>query len=514
MNDTIVETTSGPVSGIKEDGVYRYLGIPYAAPPIGDRRWKPPVPPQPWKMIRPAIRFGPACCQSMLSLDPSIEEVSEDCLYLNVWTPSIKPSDSLPVMVYLHGGGFARGSGSSPVYNQPFLARKGIVLVTVNYRLGAFGFLAHPALSSESHTASSGNYGLMDQIEALTWVQRNAGRFGGDPGNITLFGQSAGGASVTALMASPLSEGLFHRAIAQSCGYAPLSIRELSEPGEDRAAMETLGLKFAAVLGLPQNECSASSLRSLPWQEVVSAWETSVQNVTAGSGIPGAWAMNHIVVDGYVLTRSPGAVFNSGQQRNIPFMTGITADEGTLLAQLFHISSREKYISYIKKRFGRCSEQVLQRYPASGDSSVPEALGKLLGDSFTCGASILAERMCVIQPHTYLYKFSAQPKMLVLRMPGVQEYKGQFGCYHSAELPYVFNSLKGPAVEENDRTLAEEIMGYWTRFAISGNPNGGNSVFWPAYSKAERSYLDFGRSIESKNDPLCAQQDFIEGLDT
>ena len=209
MIETKVVTGSGPVSGIIEHGVYRYTGIPYAAPPTGSLRWKPPQPPISWNEMRPMDDFSPACCQSMLGLDPAIKEVGEDCLYLNVWTPSIDSSSSLPVMVYLHGGGFARGTGIAPLYNRPYLSQKGVVLVTINYRLGALGFLAHPALTAESPNGQSGNYGLMDQISALQWVRRNIRSFGGNPDNVTLFGQSAGGASVIALMSSPLSKGLF-----------------------------------------------------------------------------------------------------------------------------------------------------------------------------------------------------------------------------------------------------------------------------------------------------------------
>lgn len=511
MIETQVITGSGPVSGIIEQGIYRYAGIPYAAPPTGSLRWQPPQPPVPWTEVRLLDDFGPACCQSMLGLDPAIKEVGEDCLYLNVWTPSIDSFSSLPVMVYLHGGGFARGTGIAPLYNRPYLSQKGIVLVTINYRLGALGFLAHPALSAESSNGRSGNYGLMDQIAALQWVRSNIRSFGGNPDNVTLFGQSAGGASVIALMSSPLSKGLFHRAIAQSCGYPSARIRHLRKDSPNLESMESMGLKFAAKLGLAHNTDIAAALRDRPWQEIVETWETSVQNVARGSGIAGAWSMNHVIVDGYVLTQSPGLVFSTGQQHNIPFMTGVTADEGPLLSRLFSIPSCDRYINYVEKRYGHLSKKMLDRYPAIDDSCITDILGNLIGDSFICAAPELATYMCAIQPQTYMYRFSAQPKSIILKIPGIEEYSGQFGSYHSAELPYIFNMLT--KANDKDRYLSEQMMGYWSRFARDGNPNGGNSVFWPAYSPPDRKYINLDTSIEVRQEPLSEAQDFLKQLD-
>ena len=273
----IIRTTLGPVTGIEIDSVSGYLGIPYAAAPVGELRWRPPAPPQPWKETRFMGNFGPACPQANVSLTPELEEMNEDCLNLNIWTPDTMPSKPLPVMVFLHGGGFARGRGSDPMYNTTFLSQKGAVLVTINYRLNALGFLSHPALTAESSLHSSGNYGLMDQITALIWIRKNISRFGGDPENVTLFGQSAGGASVIALMASPLAKGLFQRAIAQSCGYAPAVIRHLSDTRGILDGAESLGLTFAEKLGVAGKENTLEEMRAKPWQEIVDAWEKTVQ---------------------------------------------------------------------------------------------------------------------------------------------------------------------------------------------------------------------------------------------
>lgn len=487
--DKVIITTSGPVTGVSVDGVNGYLGIPYAAPPSGNLRWQPPIPPEPWKEPRRMDKFGPACPQLEVALTQKLEEMSEDCLTLNIWTSTKSESESLPVVMFLHGGGFARGRGSEPMYNKPNLAQKGVVLATINYRVGAFGFLAHPALTAESPHHSSGNYGIMDQIMALKWIQSNIRRFGGNPDNVTIFGQSAGGASVIALMSSPLTKGLFHRAIAQSGGYIPTVIRYLRETQNGLDSMESLGLGFAERLGIADKANPLEQMRTSPWKEIVTAWGKAIQSKHAGTGVSGAWILNHVIIDGYVLKQPPGRAFQSGEQHNIPFITGVTADEGSIMPFLNNLVTAEKYHAYLEKCFGKQSQKILELYLAQDDASVPKAVSKLLGDGFVAGARVMARSMSAIQPKTYLYQFTMQPKIFTFQFPNVKDWKKEFGCYHAAELPYVFHFLPGSKFKDEDRKLCEEMMGYWTRFARNGDPNGDGVARWPAYDLSEEKHL-------------------------
>jgi para-nitrobenzyl esterase len=492
--DKVIMTTSGPVIGINVDGVSGYLGIPYAASPVGDLRWKLPIPPEPWKEPRLMNKFGAACAQSEVSLMAKPEEMSEGCLTLNIWTPAKSESELLPVMMYLHGGGFARGTGSQPLYNTTHLAQRGVALVTINYRVGALGFLAHPELTAESPHRSSGNYGIMDQIMALKWLRENIRQFGGDPNNITIFGQSAGGASVIALMASPLAKGLFHRAIAQSGGYNAAVIRHLSEAYEGLDSMESLGVGFGERLGVAKAN-ALKELRARPWQEIVAAWEKAVQTKLAGTKISGGWMLNHVIVDGYVLEQSPGEIFKSGKQHNVPFMTGTTADEGSIMPFLMNLFTVGKYHTYLQKCFGQQWQRVLELYPAQHDSSVAKVLSKLLGDGFVAGARAVARSMSAIQPKTYMYQLAIPPRVFTFQIPNVKDWKKEFGCYHGAELPYLFHFLPGSM--DQDKKLSEEIMGYWTRFARSGDPNGNGAPYWHAYDLSEEKHLILDNLIKT-----------------
>jgi len=512
MSGNIIRTTSGPVTGIEIDDVTGYLGIPYAAAPVGELRWKPPAPPEPWKEPRFMGSFGPACPQANVSLTPDLEEMSEDCLRLNIWTPTRINPEPLPVMVFLHGGGFARGRGSEPMYNTTFLAQKGVVLVTINYRLNALGFLAHPALTAESSLNSSGNYGLMDQLTALIWIRKNISRFGGNPENITLLGQSAGGASVIALMASPLAKGLFQRAIAQSCGYAPKVIRHLTKNQNGLESAESLGLAFAERLGTVSRENPLEEMRAKPWQEIVNAWEKTAQNKQAGTRVSGAWMLNHIIEDGSVLPQAPGKVFKEGKQHAVPFMTGTTADEGSVMPFLMNLFTVEKYFAYLQRCYGEDWEKVLQLYPSADNESVSKVLGRLLGDAFTAGARAAARSTAAIQPKTYLYRFTMNPKLFTFQIPSVNDWQNEFGCYHCAELAYLFNYLDSSNITDEDKKLSEEIAGYWVRFARNGDPNGTGATFWPAYELTGEKHLVLDSPIATGDHLASVASDNIEGL--
>lgn len=496
LKNKAIMTTSGPVKGITVEGVNGYLGIPYASPPADDLRWKPPVPPEPWKQPRLMDKFGPACHQAEGLATQKMGDMGEACLTLNIWTPARSEADLLPVMMFLHGGGYARGKGSEPMYNKPHLAKKGIVLVTINYRLGAFGFLAHPSLTAESPHHSSGNYGLMDQIMALKWITGNIRQFGGNPDNVTILGQSAGGGSVVALMTSPLSKGLFHRAIAQSGGYIPTKIRHLSKAGNGLDSMESLGIGFVEKLGIANKDNPLPELRARPWQEIVNIWERAVQNKQANTRVSGGWMLNHVIVDGYVLTQPPGKAFKSGAQHNVPLMTGTTADEGSIMPYLMNLFTLEKYYDYLERCFGQQWQKVLELYPAEDNATAPKAVSKLLGDSFIAGARAVAGTMSAIQPKTYLYQFTMPPKVFVFQIPGVKDWAKEFGCYHAGELPYLFHFLPGSKVKDADRKLSQEMMDYWVRFARTGDPNGDGAPQWPAYDVSEQKRLILDNPIK------------------
>ena len=311
-NSPAIRTTTGPITGDEHDGIRSFKGVPFAAPPVGELRWKPPQPVKPWTEPRLCVKFGPACPQQGKDLYGPVGETSEDCLYLNVWTPAKNADARLPVMFWIHGGGFFVGTGGKPCYDGAELVKRGeVVVVTCNYRLGPFGFLAHPALTAESPNHASGNYGMMDQVAALQWVRENIAAFGGDPGSVTIFGQSAGGVSVCALMASPLAKGLFHRGIVQS-GSAPGNLH-------DRATMESRGIEFAQRLGADD----LKTMRAKSADEVLAA-------AKQGSGRVGEGTQDHLSIDGYVLRESLQKTFAGGRQHNVPLLGGTTKDEDRL----------------------------------------------------------------------------------------------------------------------------------------------------------------------------------------
>ena len=322
-NSAAIRTKTGPITGDEHDGIRSFEGVPFAAPPVGERRWKPPQPVAPWTEPRACVEFGPACPQNGKDLYGPVGETNEDCLYLNVWTPAKSTNAKLPVMFWIHGGGFMFGSGGKACYDGAELAKRGdVVVVTCNYRLGPFGFLAHPALTAESPNHASGNYGLMDQIAALQWVQHNIAAFGGDPGCVTIFGQSAGGVSVCALLASPLANNLFHRAIVQS-GSAPGNLH-------DRAAMEALGLEFAKRLGTDD----LKAMRAKSADELLAA-------VKQGSGKVGEGTQDHLCIDGYVLRESLQRTLAAGHHHSVPLLGGTTRDEDRLFARVWREYSNQ-----------------------------------------------------------------------------------------------------------------------------------------------------------------------------
>jgi para-nitrobenzyl esterase len=448
-----------------------FRGIPYAAPPVGDLRWRDPAPMHPWKGARDATHDGNACMQPMMGWNDSVARgASEDCLYLNIRTPSLNASAHLPVMLWIHGGGFVGGAATDAMFDGAHLGEQGVVLVEINYRLGVLGFLAHPDLSRESRHQSSGNYGLLDQLAALRWVKENIARFGGDPGNVTIFGQSAGGMSVMSLLASPLARGLIARAIIES-GSMVTPLPRLKEA-------ETGGSGFAGA-------SSVDALRGLPAAELMSRWG---QYAAARQADPGARL--GVIVDGYVLKDDPAAVFAQHTELRVPLIVGNNSREA------LGPPHERDLAEAIRQFYGADAQAALAAYGvAGGSSSEPDpvlgpAANQFATDTtFRCGAVITARRHAAGGSPVYEYQFEEA-------LPG----REPAGAQHSFELPYVFGNLQtdgplGGAFSDRERSLSELMVTYWTTFARTGDPNGSASVRWPRWTAESAGYLHFSTRL-------------------
>lgn len=440
-----------------------FKGIPYAAAPVGARRWAPPAPVAPWKGVRAATAMAPACAQPDQGWNHAPAATSsEDCLYLNVWTPKLAANAKLPVMVWIHGGGFSGGSGSDPMFDGQALAARGVILVTVNYRLGVFGFLAHPGLTAESPEKSSGNYGLRDQIAALKWVKANVAAFGGDPANITIFGQSAGGGSVVNLLASPLSKALPRRAIVES-GAALRAIRASS-----LADAEARGQRFAEGKSL-------ADLRGQSTGDLLAAFSKFAQGGPQNGFTP--------IADGKVLPEDAQAIFAKGGQAHVPLIIGNNSREG--LGQIPDAALPGAF----KETYGARADAALKLYGLDGGAvPAPDPLFGPVGNqwmtdtTFRCGAVITAGRQAATGSPVWEYQFEAS-------LPG----KEAIGAQHSFELPFVFGNLApdgflGGAFTPADRALSDTMLGYWTNFAKTGDPNGAGLPAWPRFDAASARY--------------------------
>lgn len=459
-----VQTESGPVAGSTSAGVSSWLGIPYAAAPVGALRWKPPAPAPSWSAVRDATRFGPACPQ----VHPEALEWSEDCLTLNVWAPAREGGEALPVMVFVHGGGWAMGSGSQDWYEGAPLARRGVVVVTLNYRLGALGFLAHPALTAESAHGSSGNYGLLDQAAALGWVRRNVAAFGGDPSRVTVFGESAGGTSVLAHLVAPGSRGLFQRAIVQS---GPLLPDGPTLPVfQPLAAAEAYGATFVRGLGVVEGPGFLDRLRQVSVEAMLRAspiyGESSFQWAVALRFKP--------ITDGWVIVEEPVATFRKGLVTT-PFIIGTDSDEGRSLAANAG-KTVATYRDFVLERFPGRGDRILSWYPASTDAEVQHQLERIMTDfDFDAAARLAAAS----SPSAWAYRFSYPS-------PGYG-----MGAFHGSELFYVFRSVHIPPDGSSER-VSDAVMELWTGFARTGVPGQGTGFEWPRHTPATGAYLDLG----------------------
>ncbi len=488
-----VQIDSGPISGKVEGGVFVFSGIPYAAPPVGELRWKPPQAIPPWTQTKNFTLFGPACPQPKQN---NSSKFSEDCLYLNVWTPATTPDERLPVMVWIHGGAFNFGSASQPEYDGKNLARKGVVVVTINYRLGPLGFFVHPLLSKESDKNTSGNYGLLDQIAALKWVQKNIAAFGGSPDRVTIFGQSAGSRSVTLLMISPLSAGLFHRAIAESGG--PIIGSEYLSPSfnGNMANVSKMGQKLTSKLGCDKAQDVLAAMRAKSAQEIVQAADckTSVFDDEGLFFAP--------VFDGWVLQNNPLAAYSGGRQQDVPVIVGSTRNEGNLYLADEADLSVEKYKSFLKSRFADHSGKAFEMFPAYNAKDVARAIDLILTVAANAEpARLVAQSMERKKSKAYLYQFTRRPDTAMA---------SKLGVHHGVELAYVFGNMnKSDGYNETDMRLSSQMMDYWVNFAKTGNPNGQGLADWPAYKSKSDLNLEFSDRIHANTHLFKKECDFI-----
>jgi para-nitrobenzyl esterase len=480
--DAPVQLDSGTVAGIAgtNPDVRVFEGIPFAAPPAGNLRWRAPQPAAHWEGVRKADEFGPICMQAP-GRGGAAPKMSEDCLHLNVWTAAKAPSERRPVLVWLHPGGYTSGSGSSPGTNGEALAKKGAVVVTINYRLGVLGFYSHPELTKESDRRASGNYAFMDQTAALEWVQKNIAGFGGDPKRVTVVGDSAGAASIGNLVGSPRTKGLFQRAIAESGAWIGLSVGHTATLAE----AEQAGLKTAETLGAT----SLADLRSKPAADVLKGGR---------GGGP--------VIDGWFLPEDAGNVFAAGKQNDVPVLLGSNKDEGTFFLQP---TTAAKYIEQAHRRYGDLADAFLKLYPAGSDE---EASASQLA-AFRDELGWVMRNWARLQTKTgkskaYLYYFTHEPPASQAASP-----RGGFasGSTHGAEAAYVFqNLLPGRPWTDLDRQISDTISSYWVNFAANGDPNGTGLPKWTPFDEKKNERMVLGDKAAIGPGMTAAQVEFFQ----
>ena len=484
-----VTIESGKLGGIHfGDGAdsVAFLGIPYAAAPVRDLRWKPPQPVHPWSGVREAAEFGAACPQLPARWFPSIGW-SEDCLYLNVWTPHLSATRKLPVLVYFHGGSNTQGYSQMTALG-PALTPYGVVVVSANYRLGPFGFLALPTLTDESEHHSSGNYGLLDQVQALRWVRDNISKFGGDPARVTAIGQSSGAVDICLLMSSPLAAGLFQRAILESgeCqGTLNEDIRRPIPYNLIPGTGEANGEELARNLGA-SGPGELQKLRSTPVDEILKTWSHHPE-IQFGA-----------IVDGWVVPEQPAKIFAEGKQMHVSVLVGSNANEATVFGHN-DVKTVEQYKSHLTEDTGKYAAKEFQIYPVSGDADVPGQYLRLESDSFAYGAYSLAQVMTRAGQRAYLYSFTFTETGK----------RASLGAYHGEELNFLSNMFPSDWQHSpQEEKLGEAIRLYWTQFAKNGNPDGEGLPKWAAYDDRSRDVFELGRMIGPR--PMPARLEQIE----
>ena len=497
LPSTETKIDSGKLQGASKDGVTSFKGVPFAAAPVGDFRWRPPQPVKPWSDVRKATEYAPDCAQLPFPGDaaPLGVGVAEDCLYANVWAPDGSAGKKLPVMVWIYGGGFVNGGSSPAVYDGSQFARHGIVFVSFNYRVGRFGFFAFPALTKENPNEPKGNYGYMDQIAALQWVKRNAAAFGGDASNVTIFGESAGGGSVLTLMTSPMSQGLFKRAIVESGGGRTLLMgqRYVSKqaPGGPPSA-ESVGIAFAKKNNIEGEDAAAlAALRKLSEKDVVAGLNMMGMNVPTYAGP---------MVDGKVVVESPAEAYAAGRGAKVPFMIGAnSADIGFSFA---------RNVDELFAPFGADKDKAMAAYNATSSTPMGQ-VGPVFGadQMMIEPARFAARTLAAIGVPSYEYRFSYVAESLRAKVKGAP---------HATEIPFVFDTVEakyGKDLTDADRAAAKAANAYWANFVKTGNPNGGGLPNWPAYTPKTDMLMDFTfTGPVSKADPLKDRLDLVEKL--
>ena len=486
-SDLPIGVTGGQIQGslaYDDPEVAVFKGIPFAAPPLRELRWQPPKPVIAWDGVRDATAAGPICMQG------GNQGQSEDCLFLNVWAPreSITPR---PVMVWIHGGGFVSGSGSDALTDGTRLASQGVIVVTLNYRLGPFGFLAHPVLSAESTHNASGNYGLLDIVAALEWIQDNVEKFGGDPDRVTLFGQSAGGGAIMSVMLMPQSRGLFHRAIAESTFIT----------GWDRRLRQTFGGMQAAEAQGTALVDALETKGSDPLTTMRSATPAEVFQASNKAGFFGlAWAPN---VDDWSIPDDPVLMYENGRQHQVPLITGLNGNEGSLMTAQMSIDSVDAFESFVHTSYPSIAEQAIVHYGVTSAEQAKPGIDHLFHDMWIAGpVTTLANHHANSTAPTWLYHFPRVPPT---------EMGTSLGSHHSAEIPYVFGNLlnRGNQSTENpvnhpmmvgdwtelDHMLSEAMMDHWTQFSATGDPNREGLTEWPAFTETAQ-FLRFTDRLE------------------
>ncbi len=478
----VVKTTLGEVRGVSDDGVDSFKGIPYAAPPVGEYRWRPPQPAEPWQGVLDASRFGAACAQT--GWGPGAGELvagsSEDCLYLNLWLPAKTAANAkLPVMVWIHGGGFTAGAGSNPESDGTRFAKEGVILVTFNYRLGRLGFFAFPAINREYPDEFKGNYAYMDQIAALKWVQRNIAAFGGDPDNITIFGESAGGVSVHSLLTIPNAHGLFHKAIIESGGgrNGTLTGRPINKNNSDPfypVSAETAGTNFARSRGIDgTDERALEKLRALSIEKIIDGGRTS-----DAEGRP---TYSGPILDGRLVIETFQAAYEAGKQPDVPLMIGSNSAE--VPSGFVNAASKAELLS----KFKGLEDKAAAAYDPEGTKDFAEILTRVNADTVWAEpVRFTARAFSDKGSPVFVYLFSYVSPSLKKMMP--------FGAMHASEIGYVFENLNfwnGAEVTEQDKKVAQMMNAYWVNFARTGNPNGAGLPKWPAFHTQSDEIIEF-----------------------